>query len=92
MKRDPVLLARILEAIEAAPYDFSDFPIDLQFEGYGEDTIGYHVLLLHEAGMITASTHGISDDGRIRPRPIRLTWKGHEYLERTANGMSGDTG
>lgn len=92
MKRDSTLLARILKTIEAAPYDFSDVPIDLQLEGYGEDAVGYHVLLLHEAGMITASTHGISDDGRIRPRPIRLTWKGHEYLERTANGMSGDAG
>jgi len=91
MKRDPILLSRMLKAIEAAPYDFSEVPIDLQLEGYSEDTVGYHVLLLLEAGMITASTHGISDDGRIRPRPIRLTWKGHEYLDRTAKGMSDET-
>ena len=83
MKRDPALLACILEAIEAAPYDFSDVPIDLDLAGYSEDAVAYHVLLLQEAGLITASTHGISDDGRIRPRPIRLTWMGHDYLDRT---------
>jgi len=82
MKRDPVLLARILETIEAAPYDFSDIPIDLDLEGYSEDAVAYHVLLLSEAGLVTASSHGVSEDGRTRPRPIRLTWKGHEYLAR----------
>jgi DNA-binding transcriptional ArsR family regulator len=85
MKRDPVLLARILEAIEAAPYDFSDIPIDLHLEGYSEDAVAYHVLLLNEAGLITTSSHGVSEDGRTRPRPIRLTWEGHEYLERSTN-------
>jgi hypothetical protein len=85
MKRDPVLLARILETLEAAPYDFSDIPIDIHLEGYSEDAVAYHVLLLNEAGLIMTSTHGVSEDGRTRPRPIRLTWKGHEYLERTTD-------
>ncbi|HSM18202.1 MAG TPA: DUF2513 domain-containing protein [Gemmatimonadales bacterium] len=86
MKRDPDLLARILETIEAAPYDFSDIPIDLHLEGYSEDAIAYHVLLLSEGGLITISSYGVSEDGRTRPRPIRLTWKGHEYLDRTTEG------
>jgi hypothetical protein len=85
MKRDPVLLARILETIEAAPYDFSNTPIDLHLEGHSEDAVAYHVLLLNDGGLITASSHGVSEDGRTRPRPIRLTWKGHEYLERTTD-------
>lgn len=82
MKRDSALLARILEMIEAAPYDFSDVPVELELEGYGEDAIAYHVLLLEEAGLITASSYGVSENGRTRPRPIRLTWTGHEYLGR----------
>ncbi len=83
-----MLVVRILEAIEAAPYDFSDVPIDLDLAGYSEDALAYHVLLLHEAGFITASSHGISDDGRIRPRPIRMTWQGHEYLEGNREAMA----
>jgi hypothetical protein len=90
MKRDPVLLVRILETIEAAPYDFSDIPIDVPLEGYSEDAVAYHVLLLKEGGLIATSSYGVSEDGRTRPRPIRLTWKGHEYLERMVEGLEQD--
>lgn len=87
MERDPVLLANILHEIAKAKYDFSNSPLSLKIQGEEQDDVDYHLLLLAEAGLIVAET-----DEAGRPRPLRLTWKGHDYMEKSvasaADGIS----
>lgn len=46
--------------------------------------IGHHLILLQEAGLISASfTHTI--DGRVFAAGVRLTWDGHEFLDASRN-------
>lgn len=52
MKRDMDLVRRILEVIEAHPYSMRG--VELQPEGYSPEEVTYHVLLLHEAGLLRA--------------------------------------
>ncbi len=48
-------------------------------DGFTEDQIGYHCMMLRDAGMMNASDLG----GLVRPYaiiPRHLTWEGHEFL------------
>lgn len=77
MRRDMDLIRNILLELESQP---SAGPLkDLRIESYNEDEISYHVLLLHEAGLIEALDASGRD--RLQWWPIRLTWQGHEFLE-----------
>jgi hypothetical protein len=81
MKRDMELMRNILLAVEASPSAWVPSVIqELQMEGYSEEEVGYHALLLMEAGLArgqeTTGT-GLSPRGMI----TRLTWEGHEFLD-----------
>lgn len=82
MKRDSILLLSILQTIEDTPYDFSAKPIKVTVKDYSRDEIDYHVLLLHEAGLIQAVD---TEAGRLQP--TRMTWKRHEYLDQQEEGV-----
>lgn len=47
--------------------------------------IAYHVLLLHEAGLIHASIYASFDTGPTDFRISSLTWQGHEFLDAIRN-------
>ena len=85
MERDPVLLADILHQIAESKYDFSDAPLSLEIPDKEQDAIDYHLLLLAEAGLIIAKT---TADGR--PKALRLTWKGHDYIEKSVESAVDD--
>ena len=54
-------------------------PVELVLEGKSSKEVSYHIMLLHEAGLVEAvdfSTLSGSDW-----KPTRLTWQGHEFLE-----------
>lgn len=87
MKRDPILSLWILERVAEAAYDSSGSIIPLALEGSPDDDISYHVLLLGDAGFIEV---GKDDVGR--PRPIRMKWRGHEYLEGLGENALDDIG
>ena len=87
MKRDPILLAKILYAIEEHPYDFSDTPIPLSLEGEEQDRVDYHLMILAEGGMIVARSNKAG-----RPEAVRLTWKGHDYVEHTIESVAKGVG
>lgn len=85
MKRDMDLCRAVLQQIEQKPPDYNP-PMVLRIEAYSNAEIGYHVLLLHEAGLLYAE--------QVPPpspmpfgdwKPFRLTWQGHEFLEVARN-------
>ena len=78
MKRDMGLCREILrriEALEGSPAR------PLKIEGHSEKEVGYHVYLLHDAGLIKATDIGAQDVSTPNWWPLHLTWKGHEYLD-----------
>jgi len=81
MKRDMELVRLILIEIEKQPSYFIN--IELIFNGYTQEEVSYHVMLLHEAGLIIAiDASSVSDLYWI---PQRLTWEGYEFLEASKN-------
>jgi hypothetical protein len=52
MKRDMELIRNILLAVEASPTAWAPSAVqELQMEGYTEEEVGYHALLIIEAGL-----------------------------------------
>lgn len=80
MKRDPDLERQILLAIEA--YDGISEPghVEVRHLAATSHEADYHVLLLTEAGLISAMD--VRTDGDpYEMWPTRLTMAGHEYLD-----------
>lgn len=71
-------LARfILMRIEEQESYRDNIPLD--FEGYTDEQVQYHIMLLNEAGLVVAIDASSLQD--INWIPQRLTWQGHEFLE-----------
>lgn len=77
MKRDMELARLILMRIEAQE-NYRD-NISCEFEGYTEEQVHYHIMLLSEAGLVVAINASSMQD--IQWIPQRLTWQGHEFLD-----------
>lgn len=77
MKRNMDLARAILLAIEESDsvVGFLRFTIS----GATDAEVSYHVMLLHEAGLIEA--HDASGMNAHQWFPERLTWAGHEFLD-----------
>ena len=82
MKRDMDLIRKILIEIENSQV----YPIkeNIEIEGYKEDVIIFHIILLKEAGLIEADFIKNSDGSTIA-EVSRLTWEGYEFLDSTRN-------
>jgi hypothetical protein len=73
------LIRQILMAVEDA--EFTGGPIrHLKFEGHSEQEVAYHVMLLHEGGLVHALSASRSQSFD-QWYPAYLTWEGHEFLE-----------
>jgi len=77
MKRDMDLIREILLKVEELPFDGAFH--DITVEGRSDDEITYHVMLLHEAGLIEAAD--LSTLAGMCWKPLRLTYTGHEFLD-----------
>ncbi len=77
MQRDMELVRKILLTIADSEPAWA--PDDLDIEGYTQEQIGYHSLLLIEAGL--AEGQDDTTDGEPSGRISRMTWSGHEFLE-----------
>lgn len=79
MRRDMDLVRKILMAIEAEPSGYA--PQELKIEGYTKEQIGYHVLIMIEAGLIEGQE--VTTLGSATPvgMATRMTWDGHEFLD-----------
>lgn len=75
MKRDMDLAREILFRIEADTHWPAD--VDLRFEDLCDEVVGYHVMLLKEAGLIEAEELNSQE---LVYDSVRLTWTGHEFL------------
>jgi hypothetical protein len=73
------LVKKILFAMEEEPSGFARHS-ESKIAGYSQETIGYHVLIMIEAGLVKGDD--VSD---YFPTPCamatRLTWLGHEFLD-----------
>ena len=78
MKRDMDLIRAMLLAIEADPHGFAP---KIEIHGYTQEEIGYHAVLLGEAGL--AKVYDMTMEESKTPEAIieRLTWAGHEFLD-----------
>jgi hypothetical protein len=81
MKRDLDLVRLIL--LEVEKNDNPVRPITVEAEGYSPDEISYHVMLLEQAGYLTANNS--SHLRGISYAPKSLTWDGHEFLDAARN-------
>jgi hypothetical protein len=79
MKRDVDLARSILIAIAADESTFDGGPLRLSIPDCAPDVFSYHVMLLHQAGLIHA--FNFSGDSFSNWEPAYLTWEGHEFLE-----------
>lgn len=77
MKRDMELVRTILLKLEEIPLE--EMSTFLEIDGYDQQTISFHVMLLDEAGLVRGTdASGFSD---ISWFADRLTWEGYEFLE-----------
>ena len=77
MRRDSDLIRAILLAVEAdRRCEVLHIP---RIEGYGQEAIHFHVLLLTEKGLLRAALSGQSL--REPWLGVRLTWEGYDFLD-----------
>ncbi|QIB50071.1 MULTISPECIES: DUF2513 domain-containing protein [Pseudomonas] len=83
MKLDKDLVREILLAVEASSPGES---ITLSLENRTDQEISYHVLLLHEAGLLVGQDASVLADVFAVWKAKRLTYKGHEFLDTVRDG------
>lgn len=83
MKLDKDLVREILLAVEASEEDPLGWT-ELNLEGREALDVSYHVMLLHEAGLLVGQD--LSADEGLEWLPKRLTYKGHEFLDTVRDG------
>ena len=79
MKRDMDLVRTILLAL--ADSDEPLLSTDLVTDEHSRDVIGYHFLILDEAGLIMANVKPAGDDPYYIAAASRLTWEGNDFLD-----------
>ncbi len=81
MKRDMELVRKILFEMEDLSHK-DDFDL-AKFEDYEEEQVHYHLMIMHQAGLIQAidATAG----GGLEWIPEYITWQGHEFLDAARN-------
>ena len=90
MKRDPDLVRNILLALEnKAGSNDAVTAKKMMIDGWSEDEINYHLLLLVEAGYIRGKDS--SSDNRTIVFVTRLTWEGHEFLDAARDVALGES-
>lgn len=79
MNRDLDLVRHILIDVSDStePVDVSTWVTDT----VSREMAAYHVLMLRDAGMVTASILAADNDPCYVCRVNSLTWEGHEYLD-----------
>lgn len=82
MKRDMDLVRLVL--LEVEKNDNPMRAIEIQIDDYSPDEVSYHVMLLEQAGYLTAIN--LSHQRGIAYRPKAMTWEGHEFLSAIKSG------
>lgn len=82
---DPSCVKAILKAYEELPLD--NECTDLSLSDFTEDQLYYHQILLAEDGYLICKNISNSSDPH-RLLPVRLTMKGHEFLNASRNSQA----
>jgi hypothetical protein len=77
VKRDMDLVRSILTALAEAPFTGDGIP--LRHADHTPEEITYHIIIMHEAGLIHAVPPSV--DESFEWNPVYVTWSGHEFLE-----------
>ena len=87
MKRDWNLCRGILHRLVEKPERQHSMPLS-EFEDLesSKERIGYHVYLLHDAGLIVAYK-GSNPNRTDTYVPAHLTWEGQEFIEAATNDV-----
>ncbi len=85
MKLDQDLVREILLVVEASEED-PRASISLVVEGKTPMVVSYHVMLLHEAGLLVGQSHNHLGPGGFIWEPKHLTYRGHEFLDTVRDG------
>lgn len=83
MKREMELVREILFRLNNHEHGYA--PDNLEIDGFSSEQIGYHCLLLGEAGLIQATDATTMASRSPKASPVRLTWEGHEFIENAQN-------
>lgn len=83
MKRNLELVRAILLAMEDAPHGFAPHPFTIA--GYDDETIGHHIWLMAQGGLVTAVPVTAQQDPSPTAMPESITWEGHEFLDAVRN-------
>jgi hypothetical protein len=83
MKLNMELVRAILADIEATRHDAGDLKM-YELPGWAQDVVDYHVTLLIEKRLVEGKELRGSGE-RIGVLVHRLTWEGHEFLEKARN-------
>ena len=83
MQRDMDLVRAILLKLEEHPHAFAPSPFEI--EGFTREQVGYHVALMHQAGLIDAVKVTAISDPSPSAIPLSLTWEGYEFLAAAKN-------
>ncbi|MCX6644948.1 MAG: DUF2513 domain-containing protein [bacterium] len=78
MKRDMDLVRKILQAFEGE--DHSSRMMYLHINGYKEEEINYHMLIMIDAGLLVGIPFPLGE-GIPHVVPERMTWQGHDFLD-----------
>ena len=85
MERDMVLIRKILFAIEEKYTDRVLSYHDLGLNDYTPEVVAYHCSLLHDAQLVSSYVSRYADDRLYAFYVGRLTWEGHEFLDKIKN-------
>ena len=87
MKRDLDLVRKLLLDLEEK--SDNEFANDIEVDGYSEEEVRYHLVLMYEAGLLRGEirTRGPISVSKVVEHvyPVGLTWDGHEFLEAARN-------
>ena len=86
MQRRMKLIRKILQYVSDC--DTEDPLRPPEFEDYSEAQVHYHLNLCEEAGYLLLERRGRCANHRRVSGIYRLTWQGHEALERLCQGCS----
>ena len=87
MRRKMRLVRKILEHVEMQTCEDA-IPVP-EVRDYSEAEVHYHVGLCQEAGYLVLHQAEHNLQGKKLPGIARLTWDGHEALERMRSGENG---
>lgn len=85
MKLDKDLVREILLAVEDSSHS-PDETITLSLDSHTPQEISYHVMLMHEAGLLVGRDASVLADVFPVWHPKRLTYQGHEFLDTVRDG------